>query len=137
VLDWIKMNVVNVTGEIGFIADGMLPITSLPNTLIAFGNLASRSQVGGWEKARKPALDKAPACWEIEIFFWQRPDRVQMIRQYADRNGFEVVTAHNKSVRFAEMINMPYKKITRAVGERYREEECAPLDLCTTVSRHF
>ncbi len=61
VLDWIKMNIVDVTGEIVFVADGMLPITALPNTLVAFHNLATRSQVGGREKARKSALDKAPA----------------------------------------------------------------------------
>jgi hypothetical protein len=130
------MDVVDVTSEIVFVADGMLPITSLPNTLVAFRNLASRSQFWGWEQPRKPALDKAPARWEIEIFFWQGPDRVQMVRQYADRNSFEVVTFYNKSVRLAEMIDMPHKKVTRPVGKRYRKEERAARDLCATISQH-
>jgi len=32
--------------------------------------------------------------------------------------------------------DIPDKKVARPVGKRYREEECAALDLCTTVSRH-
>jgi hypothetical protein len=59
-----------------------------------------------------------------------------MVRQYADRDGFELVTFCNKSACFPEMIDMPHKKVTRPVGKRYREKECA-AHLCTTISRHM
>ncbi len=59
-----------------------------------------------------------------------------MVRQYADRDSLEVVTLYNKSVCFAEMIDMPHKKVSRPVSKSYREEECAAIDLCTTISRH-
>ncbi len=59
-----------------------------------------------------------------------------MIGQYADRDSFEGVMVDNELVCFAEMIDVPHEGIVRPIGERNREEECAALDLCTTVSRH-
>lgn len=40
VLDGIVVNIVDVTLQIGLIADHMLPIAPLPNALVAFGGLA-------------------------------------------------------------------------------------------------
>jgi hypothetical protein len=40
VLHWVEVNVIDMPREIGFIADGMLPIAALPNAFLPLGNFA-------------------------------------------------------------------------------------------------
>jgi hypothetical protein len=40
VLDWIVVNVIDMPLQVGIIANGVLPITPLPDTFLALGNLA-------------------------------------------------------------------------------------------------
>ena len=39
-LYWIEMHIIDMASEIDIVADSMLPIAALPNSLIALGNLA-------------------------------------------------------------------------------------------------
>ena len=43
VLERVDMNVVDVTSEIVLIANGVLPIATLPDTALAFGGAAGRN----------------------------------------------------------------------------------------------
>ena len=79
VLHRIEMDVVDVTFEISIIANGMLPVASLPDTLFPLRDFALRS----WPRAKtvgKAALDEAPARGEIRVVLGQRPQRVNMVR---------------------------------------------------------
>ena len=43
VFHWIEMNVINMSFEIRFIANSVLPIAALPDALLSLGKLALRS----------------------------------------------------------------------------------------------
>jgi hypothetical protein len=61
VLHRIEVNVINVTCQIGVVADRVLPIAALPNPLVALGYLAGAALSVAGEPAREAALDEAPA----------------------------------------------------------------------------
>jgi hypothetical protein len=44
VFDGIEMNVVDMAREVFVIADGVLPVAALPNSFLAFGDLAGRAR---------------------------------------------------------------------------------------------
>src|SRR5258705_11921805 len=60
-LDRVDMNVVDVTREIAFIANGMLPVAPLPDTAFTLGDTAVGNPFAGWEAARKRRFDQPPA----------------------------------------------------------------------------
>jgi hypothetical protein len=76
-LHWVEMNVVNMALKIGVIANRMLPISTLPNTLLSLIYLARGSRPWS-EAARKPALDQAPARREVGVTLRERPNRVNV-----------------------------------------------------------
>jgi hypothetical protein len=133
-LDRVVVNVIDVTSQIVVAPNGVLPVTPLPNAFIALFNLASGAQLRAGESTRKFAFNETPTHWEVQIARWQRPNRMQMIGQYADGNGFERIMISSKFVRFAEAIDMPHKKVARPLGKRDREEVSAAFDLRSTIS---
>src|SRR6266404_2046556 len=84
VLDRIDMDVVNVTLKIALVADRVLPITPLPDTTLSLGRPARRISIG----------------------FRQRPDRVEMIRQYNNRVGREGMALPCLTKRNAQFIDV-------------------------------
>ena len=56
VLHGVEMNVIDMSLEIGFIANGMLPIAALPDPFFSLGKLAFRSWPR-FETARKATLN--------------------------------------------------------------------------------
>jgi len=67
---------------------------------------------------------------------WQRPDGVQVVRQYANCDRLERIAFLNRHVDPPEPVYVPHEDVTRSVGESDGEEEDAAFDVCTTVSRH-
>ena len=65
--DWVDMDVVDVTGEIVLVANGMLPLAPLPDATLAFGGAAIGNPFAFREAARKRRFDQPPACGEISI----------------------------------------------------------------------
>src|SRR5262245_19063874 len=104
VLDWIEMNVVDMTLKVFIIADGVLPIASLPNTLFALCDLAASPSRTGGEPAREGALNEAPAQRKIGITCRQCPDRMEVVRQHADRNCLEPVMLVSGAIGQTELI---------------------------------
>jgi hypothetical protein len=75
-LDRIEMDVVHVPLQIPIVADGVLPITALPDSAFATCRLACCAGHLSRETARKSAFDQAPAQGKIRVAIWQRPDGV-------------------------------------------------------------
>ena len=61
VLDRVDMNVVDVTGKIVFVANGVLPVAPLPDTAFTFSSTAPRNRLVGRRAARERRLDESPA----------------------------------------------------------------------------
>src|SRR5262249_18494738 len=53
VFDWVEMDVIDVTREIFFVAQGVLPVSSLPNAAIASEEAALRNSLGIRQAARE------------------------------------------------------------------------------------
>jgi hypothetical protein len=134
-LHWIEMNVVDMALKIGVIANRMLPISTLPNTLLSLVDLAcgSRPRI---EAARKAALDQAPTRREIGVIFRQRPNCVNVIGQDANPDRFEWTPLVDSSVNLPQAINLIDQKVARPFGENNREKENATLYFSSNVPRH-
>jgi hypothetical protein len=85
----IVINIVDVTFNIGFIADRMFPRATLPDdTLLSLTELAWRASFR-IEASREPALNQTPTRGEIGVIVRQRPNRVNVIWQCANRDCLE------------------------------------------------
>ena len=79
VLHGIEMDVVDVTREVAFIANGMLPEPSLPEREIAI-QAAPHRHSGSDESAAEMPLDTPPPTREVRIPRRQGEDRMEMLR---------------------------------------------------------
>jgi hypothetical protein len=70
--------------EIGFVANGMLPISALPDAPFTSSRAAWGYPLVARQIAREGGFDQVPAHCRIGITFWQRPHRVKVIRQHHD-----------------------------------------------------
>jgi hypothetical protein len=84
----IKVDVVDMAREISVIANRVLPIPTLLDTLFALRRFAFRSRPR-FDPPGKPALDEAPSDGKIRIMLRQGPKRVEVIGQDANRNRFK------------------------------------------------
>ena len=87
VLDRIDMNIVDMPGEIDFVANSVLPISALPDAPFTFGRTALGYPFVSRQTARKGGLDQLPAHCKIGVTFGQRPYGVKVIRQ--DHDGID------------------------------------------------
>ncbi len=85
----IEVDVIDVIAQIAFVADQMLPVAALPDATFVVPASRWRHPLTAGDAPRKPGLDQHPACREVGISRWQRPHRMQMIRQHAPRNARE------------------------------------------------
>ena len=80
-LDRIDMDIIDVTGEIIFITNGVLPITSLPYSAFALGGTAFGNPFASRNTARETRFDQPPAHGKVGIAVRLCPDRVKVIGQ--------------------------------------------------------
>jgi hypothetical protein len=125
-----------MTLQIGVVADGVLPIAALPDSLLSLRDLAGAALRTSGEFTGKSALDLAPAQRKIRITLRQGPDCVQVVWEHADRDGFEWIPILNRRVHPSQLIDLPHEEVTRPVGESDGEEKDPAFDLGTTISRH-
>ena len=81
-LDRVDVDVVEMRGEIGFVADGVLLELPLPYALLAFGTpaLAALKMLMCFEiAAGEPFLDQTPASGEVGVPHGQGPESMQVI----------------------------------------------------------
>ena len=94
--DRIKMDVVRATLQIRFVAYGVFIKTPLPNTAFVPSLFAGRQVFGTREMCGEFGFNQPPAQGIIRIVGRQRPNGVNMVRQYAYGDGFKgiIVFAH-------------------------------------------
>src|SRR5712671_2285362 len=109
VLDRIEVDVVDIALQIGIIANGVLPIATLPDALLSLAHLACGSRQGS-KAAREAALDQAPAGGKISVSF---RNRVNVIGQDADRDGFEWAALLDGSIDNSQSINLVHQQPAR------------------------
>ena len=68
VLDWVKVNVVDVSLEVGLVPDRMLPKARLPKRVFAIAAALDRHASAN-KPMRKMRLDTPPATGEIGIVY--------------------------------------------------------------------
>ena len=130
----VEVNVVDMTSKIFVAANGVFPISALPDSFFSLGYLTRRPQRGRIQTARKAGLDQAPARREVGVVFGHFPERVKMIRQNADRDGFKRAALLSNPIRTTEAIDFIDQQLTAAVRESDREKENAAFG--STVLRH-
>src|SRR5215471_10875153 len=91
-LNGVDMDVVDVTREVAFIPNRMLPIPPLPNAAFALGGAASGNPFTAGEPARERRFDQPPTHRKIRIALGQRPYRMEMVRQHDNGVNFKRVT---------------------------------------------
>jgi hypothetical protein len=80
----LKWDIIDVTLEVGVVADGMLPKPSLSDSPFAPLQLAPRPQVRRRQLAGKSTFDLAQARGEVGVTGRKCPNRMEMVRQNAD-----------------------------------------------------
>ena len=90
------MDVVRATLQIRFVAYGVFIKTPLPNTAFVPSLFAGRQVFGTREMCGEFGFNQPPAQGIIRIVGRQRPNGVNMVRQYAYGDGFKgiIVFAH-------------------------------------------
>ena len=129
------MNVIDVMGEIAFVADGMFPIAPLPKreltTRMTFDRNACDEQF-----ATVVSFDAAPASREVLVSLRQGQNRMQMIRQ--DNNGVDyegsLLTSGAKGC--AQRADMTNESRRVAFRQGYRKEIRSALDAVPPVFDH-
>src|SRR5262249_38990551 len=82
--DRVEMDVIDMTGKIVLVADGVLPKSPLPKRKITV-SVAFHSTVCGANTIAEKRLDQSPAPRIVRILRRQSKDRMQMIRKHDDR----------------------------------------------------
>ena len=80
VLHRIEVDIIDVPLEVLLIAQCVLPVASLPNAALAFGDPAGRNLFAGGESTREGRFDQAPAHGKIGVAVGQGLDRVEVVR---------------------------------------------------------
>ena len=91
------MNIVEVSCEIGIVADDMLPKSSLPNALLTFRKTA-RIPLDWLMRAHETLgegfFDETPSQQKIGVTLRKRPNGMNMIGQYDECVDVEGVLGH-------------------------------------------
>jgi hypothetical protein len=136
-LDRVEMNLMNVPLKVGVIADHMLAKPALPQPALAFGDFARRAGWTDGQVARETPLDQAPAHRKIAVIWRKPPNRVEVVRQDANRDDrLKSPALLHGNINVTQMVDVTNQHVARPVGKRDREEERSTLDGRTPVTRH-
>ncbi len=135
VFDGIELNVIDVSLKIGLIADRVLPIAPLPNSFLAFNNLARRAR-SRLDSPREAAFDERPSGGKVCISIGQGPDSVEVIRKNANCNGLKWPSILNESVGRSQTFDFFNEQCARAINENDREKERDAFGLYASIVRH-
>src|SRR5439155_2854474 len=131
VLHWIVMDVVEMPIEIIFVVNHVLPKPRLPNPVLSpfalsYPDLLLAS-ANGDPVRRELLFDPRPPPRVIGIAGWQRPNRMQMLRQQHDRVDLKRPHFFAKAEFFAKKLAGPRvgKQRCSVVGDDGKEEGTA------------
>ena len=136
VLERIDIAIFDVARIIRFIADQVLPETSLPDAALVSRQSNRVNRFLLWQRPYKAALDQAPTCREIKVAGRKAPDSVQMIRKYDERADIKSAALANCGDSFAQGLDMIDQQSLTAVQQIDREEPTPTWNERTTIVRH-
>jgi len=91
--------------EIGFVANGMLPISALPDAPFTLGQTALGYPLVSRQTTREGGLDQLPAHRKIGVTLGQAPYGVEMIRQHHDSIDRERMAPVRLAKRSAQQLD--------------------------------
>ena len=80
----IEVNVIAMPFEIDLVTQGVLPVASLPDATFSFCLATWRAWLTASNSSGELSLDQPPTRREIRVARRQRPDGMEVIRQYYD-----------------------------------------------------
>ena len=124
-LDRVVMDVIRVAGKVGLVAYLVLPISMLPDSLLAFPlsrRIGYPPECVG-TMLGESGLDQAPAGREVGIVGRQSPDTVKMIGHDDNRVDIERTRLANVSKGIAQRTNGFVRRQNGATTIRHEREE--------------
>jgi hypothetical protein len=133
--DRVVVNVIDVAGIIGVIADRVFPKPPLPQCI---GPIAARRQrdPGGKQRLRKLAFDPPPPMRKIRIVWRQRKNGVQVFGQHDDRVNHERSFGLGLPERRFQKVNVGGEPSGLAISQHDGKEESAARDEIATIQDH-
>jgi hypothetical protein len=114
----------------------MLPEPPLPDAALAT-RLSYRAQfLALGNRLREMRFDQAPARREVGVSGWQRPHRVEMVRQHDDRIDMERVTRACPPRSFTQRIDFVDEEAAPTIEQRDGEEPASSRDEGAAVVGH-
>lgn len=101
-LQRVEVQIVQVVGEVGVVADQVLPVAPLPDTALAAPLPRQATPLASGHPFGKRHLDQPPAQREIAIARRQRQHAMQMIRQHHPAVDHEGMGAPYRAHRLAQ-----------------------------------
>jgi hypothetical protein len=136
VLERIDVAILDMASIVGLIPDHMFPEPPLPDAALA-AHLADGAQPFLFrQRFGKAALDQSPSGREIAVVGWQRPNRVQMIRQDHEGVDGEGVASPRRGDRLAQLGDMIDKQGFAPLQQVDCEKEAPARDERATIVRH-
>ena len=134
--DRVVMDVIRVPFKIPFVANGVLPETTLPNPALTFANSTSGKSFAARNASRKSRLDGVPARREIGVARWQGPKAMQVVGKNDDCIERERSSrlCHRKCM--TQQFDMLRQQPVPAFKQSHREKEGSAGNECTGIAGH-
>lgn len=136
VLERIDVAIRDMACIVGLIPDRMFPEPPLPNAALA-ARLPNGAQPFLFrQRFGKAGLDQSPPGREIAVVGWQRPNRVQMIRQDHESVDGEGMASPRRGDGLAQRDDMVDKQGLAPLQQVDCEEEAPARNERATIVRH-
>jgi hypothetical protein len=136
VFDRVEVDVIEMPGKIGLVAQGIFPISSVPNPALAFAGAADRDLLASGQATREGAFNQAPTLGEISIVLGQGPNHVRVIRQDhsgIDRKGMPCPDTAKCRPQQTDILGQQHEP---KVGQISREEKAAAEEKVAPIIWH-
>ena len=105
------MAIFDMGGEIGLVADAMLPKPSLPNAAFIFARLAGTDRYGVWTVTGESRFYFLPANREISVSVWQCPHCMNVVRQHDHCVAGYRVLRHHRRICRSQKVNFAQEQV--------------------------
>lgn len=137
VLHWIDVTIFDVTCVISFISDQVFPKPALPHAALP-ARLADRTEPLLLRQCFcEPGFDQPPSHREIGIAWWQRQDRMDMIRQDNDSVDDKRMVQARCGNRLPQCLNVIDKQRLPPLKQIDGEEPASTRDEGATIIWHL
>ena len=131
----VVVDVRDVIFKVAFVADGVFPEAALPYGIFAM-RVCGERRITLHHRARESRFDQRPRRRVVSVTIWHCPNRVQMVRQYTNRNGFNTSIRDNGTIRRTQIINAFHQHRRTTVRQRHREKVCSTRNKISSILNH-